>query len=98
MKILFPWITLYCENTRQNFELIWLADGLLYMSSDWSEWYAVPFSTNEFAGQWLMIATDYKQQYNLVEEDGTLNFEYINKKEFKFRNADESVIKFPATI
>ena len=70
----------------------------MYMSSDWTEWRAAPFCANEFAWANLMIASDYNETYNLVEEDGTLNFEYKNEKEFTFENADGSVITFPATI
>jgi hypothetical protein len=36
--------------------------------------------------------------YNLIENDGTLNFIYENKKEFSFRKANEEVITFPVAI
>ena len=69
------------------------------MSSNWSEWYAVPYNVREFAWAFLMISGDKSPLvYNLIENDGTLNFIYENKKEFTFTCADESRIVFPVAM
>jgi len=103
MKKLFPWIALRCETERQDYELIWIIASedqtLMYMSSNWSEWYAVPYNVREFAWAFLMISGDKSPLvYNLIENDGTLNFVYENKKEFSFRKANEEVITFPVAM
>lgn len=68
--------------------------NIMYLATDYSEWYAAKYHTSEFAWSFLMISHDVWNVYNLVNLDWSWNFTYQCDKDFEYPDVNENIVYF----